>query len=239
MVGLDGAEEITHSPRIRGLAAKLLAKKRPIRQMIPLSKQMVMTLERAVVESECLPDAIIAGQALFCVYARARWGDAQHISDLEVDGPETGDYFMQAKVWKTKTSSQTNYKSDFLPMVAMGNGLDLDWGRVWLSKRSKAGLVFSQERPALPVLLTTGSFGNIPMRTGEATRWLREIFMQNGYLHSDLVNIGSHSLKATMLSWCAKYGVEREHRQILRLPLHPRHQSLVALLQGRTGRPTT
>ena len=167
VVGLDGAEDITHSPRIRGLAAKLLSRKRPIRQMAPLTKTMIMALERAVVDSECLPDAIIAGQALFCVYARARWGDAQHISDIEVDGPETGDYFMQAKVWKTKTSAQTNHKNDFLPMVAMGNGLQMDWGRTWLEKRKKAGLIFAKEIPALPVLLTTGSFGEVPMRTGE------------------------------------------------------------------------
>eukprot|EP00971_Amphidinium_carterae_P100654 1991321-Amphidinium_carterae.1 len=39
--------------------------------------------------------------------------------------------------------------------------------------------------------------------------------MQRGFKAEHLTRIATHSLKATALSWCAKYGVSREHRQIL------------------------
>ena len=215
VVGLDGAEAVAGSLRIRGLASKLMANKRPLKQMEPLSVSMIVALEETVLHSECLPDAVIAGQALFCLFARARWSDAQCVASLEVDGPKDSEYYLQASVWRTKTSSLTGHKHQFLPMVAFGIGLENDWGRTWLEKRKEAGLEFGEYKPALPILLTSGEFGNAAMGPGEASRWLREILLQKGFGNMGLKVIGTHSLKATLLSWCAKNGVPREQRQIL------------------------
>eukprot|EP00971_Amphidinium_carterae_P116893 2314889-Amphidinium_carterae.1 len=79
--------------------------------------------------------------------------------------------------------------------------------------REDAGLVCSAERPMMPVLLTDGTFGQTPMSSGEANRWVREIFMQHGIAKDMASTIGTHSLKATMLSWAAKFGLSREVRQ--------------------------
>eukprot|EP00971_Amphidinium_carterae_P160415 3179988-Amphidinium_carterae.1 len=67
----------------------------------------------------------------------------------------------------------------------------------------------------MPVPLTTGGLGAIPLSSGEANRWLREMLLQQGFQAAAVKNVGTHSLKATTLSWCAKFGIARELRQVL------------------------
>eukprot|EP00971_Amphidinium_carterae_P299884 5957865-Amphidinium_carterae.1 len=80
-VGMDGADQMESSPRIQGLAVAQRSKKRPLHQVLVLTVAMVVALETLKVarDSECDVDAVIAGQLLFCLYARARWSDAQRI----------------------------------------------------------------------------------------------------------------------------------------------------------------
>ena len=114
--------------------------------MIPLTCPMIIALEQRVLDSDCLPDATIAGQTLFCLYSRARWSDAQNLVSMEIDGPVEGDYFLQACVWKTKTSSVTGHRHQFLPMVALVmvwsvTGVESGWRRgswrAWSLEKTK------------------------------------------------------------------------------------------------------
>ena len=38
----------------------------------------------------------------------------------------------------------------------------------------------------------------------------RTVLLDLGFTHTDLANIGAHSLKVTCLSWLAKHGADRE-----------------------------
>eukprot|EP00971_Amphidinium_carterae_P005625 111742-Amphidinium_carterae.1 len=175
---------------------------------------MVRALEDVVVSSACDADAVIAGQALFCLYARARWSDAMHVESLELDKGDEH-FFIQAAVRWTKTSGTTSHKHDFLPLTAVGFHLRTPWVHKWLDLRSQMGLKFGEGIPMLPVLLMSGAFGAAPMSTSEATVWLQEFLLQRGFGRSEVSKVATHSLKATTLSWCCKYGIAREVRQIL------------------------
>ena len=50
------------------------------------------------------------------------------------------------------------------------------------------------------------------MSAGEASAWIREILRSLGFSG---VDVGPHSCKATLLSWCAKAGVSQSNRLLL------------------------
>eukprot|EP00971_Amphidinium_carterae_P338550 6475942-Amphidinium_carterae.1 len=60
-----------------------------------------------------------------------------------------------------------------------------------------------------------GGFSSEPLSSTHATRWLKEILCAGGEALPDVAGISTHSLKCTLLSWAAKYGLDRETRQIL------------------------
>ena len=53
------------------------------------------------------------------------------------------------------------------------------------------------------------------MSNEEMTLWLRELLVQGGIAASSIWNVGMHSPKATLLSWCAKFGLDKETRKDL------------------------
>ena len=53
------------------------------------------------------------------------------------------------------------------------------------------------------------------MESGELSFFLKHFFTRLGYDESLIENVASHSLKASMLSMCAKHGVELPQRQLL------------------------
>ena len=67
----------------------------------------------------------------------------------------------------------------------------------------------------MPQPLAGGDFGDGRINAGQTTEWMRFILHKLGVPLSQLVNVGSHSCKATLLSWCAKAGVSRDDRRIL------------------------
>eukprot|EP00971_Amphidinium_carterae_P341974 6481079-Amphidinium_carterae.1 len=182
--------------------------------MHTLSLDEIKILECTVCASESLPDAVIAGQMLFLLHSRSRWSDAQYVVSLTLDG-DADELYIQAQTERTKTHNTTRHKEDFLPLTGIAFHFCQPWARVWLDKRAEAGLTCAHGKPMLPVLLTNDLFGNIPMTPGEANRWLREILLQGGVDAKRVARISTHSLKATTLSWAAKFGVPLEVRRIL------------------------
>ena len=66
------------------------------------------------------------------------------------------------------------------------------------------------------------------MTTVEFGTSVKTILVQEGFSADDLVRIGSHSLKCTMLSWLAKCGAPRETRRILGYHVAPGDRVLEA-----------
>jgi hypothetical protein len=218
LLGMDHSETLA-SRRVSGSALKSFERKRLLRQRDPLTCPMVHLLELIVLND--VPDAstedrIVAGHALFLVFTRARHMDAQYVFEEPVaDGP-----YLEAVTLRTKTSNAKGKRRKKLTLVGLSQGLaDRQWAPVWLRLRSDLGLSSAADQPLLPLPIHEIGDG-LGWSAGEVTSFdmglhLRHIFVKFGFDPSALKGIGSHSLKATMLSWAAKGGLAKDDRRIL------------------------
>ena len=110
---------------------------------------------------------------------------------------------------KHKTSYR-NRSRVRLPVVADAFGLTGGcWARSWLEARKKAGLEASRDGFLMPTAfgrLDHLTFGSLRATTAEISILIKELLMsaEAGW---DLARTGAHSLKPTLLSWCAKFGL--------------------------------
>lgn len=82
----------------------------------------------------------------------------------------------------------------------------------FLDLYSKVGLAIDKTPlgPLLPAPKANGTFCARPVSTAEVAKWLRALLV--GTSNSETYR--SHSLKATVLIWCAKAGFDRETRAV-------------------------
>jgi len=100
--------------------------------------------------------------------------------------------------------------------VALTSGLGpKPWGPAWIQARADAGLQLGPGLPALPAPSLATGWTRRPLTTGEATLWLRELLVRAGGSAAEAQRLTSHSLKCTVLSWAAKYGLDISERRIL------------------------
>jgi hypothetical protein len=60
-----------------------------------------------------------------------------------------------------------------------------------------------------------GSLSDKPLDSSAATKWLQELLLHGDLQKAQVCKVTSHGLKATALSWAAKWELGREQRQIL------------------------
>ena len=60
-----------------------------------------------------------------------------------------------------------------------------------------------------------GTLSDKPLDSSDATKWLQELLLRGNFQKAQVCKVTSHGLKATALSWAAKWGLGREQRQIL------------------------
>ena len=134
--GLDGANTVLASGRIKGCAQKHYAEKRKLIQRPPLTVEQVIALEQIVLDQNRTDvDRIGAGFYLTLVYGRLRYSDAQQVSQLVLDMPNARQGFLEGR---TKTSVSLERKCRFLPIAIPTLSLsDQPWIPVWLELREK------------------------------------------------------------------------------------------------------
>ncbi len=138
------------------------------------------------------------------------------MTSLVFDHDGHGGGFIEGKTLSTKTSTSAQKKTTFLPITCpMFSLTGIPWWIPWSQARLDCGLAFGPDKPVLPCISPSGTFGSIPMGADDGGAWVVELPRRCGSTASEVVHIGSHSLKITLLSWCAKFGVPREARQIL------------------------
>ena len=225
LFGLAGANA-SESAQVQGLAYGGLKRKRPTVKRPPIPARVVMSWEKDVVlaagtervlEDQELSIEVLKGHFLWLVHTRTRFGDAARLKqepklDLAADG--TG-YIEASATWEDhKTGRRVSRAGQLLPMVGLARGASgAKWASAWLALRRRAGLRAEVDGTLAPELLTNGSFGQGRMKTGDAIAALRSLLQKEGV--GDHEKFGTHSFKATMLSWCAKAGVGTETRKIL------------------------
>ena len=122
---------------------------------------------------------LVAGHLCFCLYACCRFGDSQALDNIQVsEGGPTVLVETSTRSYKTATSKEK--KTTFLPLLALGLGLEKDepWAYGWQEAREvlPPGLEW-----ALPAYSwSSGKFLNRPLSTGEASFCLREILADGG-----------------------------------------------------------
>ena len=244
VLGLDGALAAAASPRVRGAALRLADRKRPLAQRPPLSVDQANKPEAAVFDEPCVQDRVAAGFFVFMYLGRIRFSDAQAVESLEADflpGTDPLFGFVEGKARRVKTGAAPGKRDRLLPMVAPAQGVhNRAWGPEWLKVRAAAGL---SEGPGVPLLpaFRGGRWLQRPLQLGEASDLLRLLIARAGGAVPDdsqpLLALGTHSLKATTLSWAAKFGLPIEVRRQLGYHSQPGDKSVVTYSRDAAALP--
>ena len=210
------------SQRVQGVAKACYLDKRKLVQKPPLLVSHVQALEDIVLGVSKAKfsdyDRVCAGFFCFAVYARARYSDAQASASLQLDvlESESSYGFLEASVTRSKTSYSLERKTRYLPVIAPVLGVRSDaWGIVWHELLLKLGVTLREGWPLLPIPMQGGGFQQAPVSPEHAGRLLRELLRRELGDAESISALGTHSLKRTVLSWLAKYGLPREVRAIL------------------------
>ena len=183
-----------------------------ISQASPLQVSELRRLHE-VLETGDLWDQVFAGAALFAVYARSRWADLMHCCDLILDRDRDGNVcFLEGHTMVHKTMHAEVHRHRFLPLVAPSPGVvEQVWPQLWLEARWKVGAGMPPQHPVMPAPMLDGTPGQRPISSSEAGSWLKLLLYKDGSCPLDR-KLTSHSLKATCLSYAAKYGLDAVDR---------------------------
>ena len=240
-VGLAGVEDVLGSRRVAGSVQEGLDRREIRRQRPPLTASMVMRLEAFMVDAS-REQRVVAGFVLFCLHGRARVGDALR-ADVEpkLDIPEASSTFgfVEGGLLKHKTSFR-NRSMLRLPVVADAFGVSQQpWAQLWLAARASLGLSATTDRFLLPSVLGSmeaPSFGQGRATTDEVTVLIRDLLRLVDPT-AVVDDYGSHSLKPTLLSWCAKFGVPLAARRRLGGHAKSREKAVVAYSRDELSEP--
>ncbi|CAE7389065.1 unnamed protein product [Symbiodinium sp. CCMP2592] len=220
-VSLKVSDEV-FSPRVRGLSSKLYLDKRQTRQKPALKVDHVRKLEAIASGSINLEpaDRVAAGFFVWTLYAR------------ESDTPDGVVGYLEAAVERSKTSFSLERKVRYLHMFAPIQGIgEVPWGVKWFEFYKVHGPPLGTGKPLLPSPLSGGGWQTAPLAVASATKWMKSLLIRAGCDRSSVEPLGTHSLKATTLSWSAKFGLAREVRAAL--GFHARGRDGTEIIYGR------
>ena len=214
--------ESAFTARARGIAALGYKKKKAIRQSAPFTVALVSTWEANTVAAAADPGvadlakAICVGHFLWLVHTRSRFGDSARVTVEPVLDMHHGEGYIEAYALAGEYKSGHALKKvgRRFPMVGWATGVTgLPWAAAWLKLRAFAGCDAAVDRTLMPEVLSNGQFGTARMTTQDGTLILRQLLRDAGV--SDVGACGTHSSKATLLSWAAKAGLSNTDRKLL------------------------
>lgn len=209
---LAGASDVLESKRLQGFAAIEKREKGPLKQAPAMEVEHIQRLHAILQSDANLYDRLGAGCMLICVYGRARWSDVRFIDHVEVESRRNGCLVLYTR--EHKTSSIGERLDQFLPLIIPWDGITNDnWLETFLMIYGQAGLDIQRVPlgPLLPAPKIGGGFCARPLTTPEMSKWLRQLL--KGTSNSEIFR--AHSLKATVLGWCARAGLDKEVRAVL------------------------
>ena len=182
-----------------------------VQKAAPLRVRDLKKLHLLLREAECIWTRLFCGCALYCAYARCRWSDCQHIDifTIEEDSFTKRTAYLSAIIDTHKTMNLRGKLPVHLELAAPGQGVTHDdWVAQFMKARSD--LALGDERPFMPAPDRSGFPTVRALDTDEAGDWLRLVLDDRSELRTT-----SHSLKATFLSFAAKYGLSHQDRLVL------------------------
>ena len=189
-----------------------------VTQASPLTVDELRKLH-TILHERCDWTAVFIGAVLFVVYSRARWADAMHSCSFVVDKDEQGvTRYLEASSAVHKTMHAAMYRHRMLPLVAPASGVaKTPWADRWLQVRRALGIAEPPNHPLMPAPSAQSTPTMRPLSASEAGSWLRKILFGKKEQLADR-RVSAHSMKATMLSYAAKFGLDAETR--LQLAYH-------------------
>ena len=228
ILGFESLEGVTCSRRLVGLAEIMLSGKRLLKQALVLTVHQVKCLHMALRDRHRhATDRALIGYVLFCLYGRCRNSDLQAIHKIELDFSDAGG-FVVITTCNHKSGRMAALKTKLLPIVIPARGVD---GSIWpqeaLDAMQEAGHVFQNPIDGPLFHAPSNGFGDFMkrgLRSSEVSSFLRKTLnLDEPVKGSDVEVVSSHSLKATLLAWCARYGLSPQTRSML-----GRHSSCLA-----------
>ena len=219
--GFEGLAAVCNSRRIQGATDLLYQGKRFLKQAKILSVLNVRWLHEQVTRDDVVAfDKALYGFALICIYGRCRHSDLSFVDSVEHDWDSQGGFF-EIRTSHHKTSRSVRQKTQLLPIVIPATGIT---NRVWIADVER---VFAQVGLSLrgkingPILrppssIQAGGLCERGLTSGEMTKLLRYCFeTQTSGADEGEPRCSSHSLKATSLSWAAKFGTNPADQAVL------------------------
>ena len=124
-------------------------------------------------------------------------------------------FFVELKIRDFKTKKANAWRGGI--MAALGPALGVvqgNWVKTWWDIRQHLGYQIGSGAPLMPAPGGEGTATVRPLSTGEFRKWVKMILDRNGGWQEGR-KISSHSCKATMLSFLAKFGASMPDRKIL------------------------
>ena len=207
--------QVRASARIKGMCVRSLRTRAAVRQRATFTVELVKVLERILADDAGKggSDGVLAGAALFSIYARVRIGDLRRCCVEPMLDVVNGRGYVETEFLDHKTAVPGTRKA--LPIVAPACGLSGPWAARWMATRRSAGLNAANDMTILPAMGEAGVWTDVPFTTVEFASSVREVLLRHGVSAEALTNIGAHSMKATLLSWTAKYGIAKPIRRTL------------------------
>ena len=212
---LPGLEDIIDDPVLSGRVRRMDAARDTIKQSRPLKLSEVKFIEEFMMSDFSVFDRYISGCILFAIYSRSRWSDLAFLSDLCLDTAETelglvG--FVEGSTKFQKTGATALKRAMQMPLVAPIRGVsDKSWAVEWFKILEQVQFDVSA-KPVGAVCRppTNGTLGTRHLSSEEIGDFLNHMLG----LHGENV-VTSHCMKATTLTWCAKYGLDEPARTLL------------------------
>ncbi|CAE7206607.1 unnamed protein product [Symbiodinium sp. CCMP2592] len=188
----------------------------------PFTVEEILEMHRILYEGDDLWDRLMCGVSLYCIYARCRWSDFQHVDSLSLECNDQGfAEFGSAFIDVHKTMNFSSKLPKCLELVAVGRGLDgKDWLCVFMEVRKALGVEYNKGYPSMPAPDKSGAPTVRALGSDEAGAWLRELLPGREGRRTT-----SHSLKATLLSFAAKRGLAHTDRLALGGHFHGAHMA--------------
>ena len=187
-----------------------------LKQSDPFTVEQLATLHGVLHDRTSLFwDRLVSGAALVAVYTRSRWMDMQHTDEVVMDPNSEDPVFVELKTKEFKTKKANAWRGGVMAAVGPAIGVvQGNWARTWWELRQQLGVQLGPDAPLMPAPDSEGSATVRPLSTAEFSKWIKMILDRNGVL-AEGCKISSHSCKATLLSFLAKFGASIPDREIL------------------------
>ena len=220
VLGFECLKPAANSRRLIGASELMLTGKRLLRQALVLTSAQIIRLHNILVDNDRhLMDRVLVAHLLFALYGRCRNSDLLAVRTIECDFDSKGG-FVILTTCNHKSGRLASLKTRLLPIIIPARGVD---GSIWPGKALEvlelAGCSIQNPIDGPLVHAPAGGVGvfmNRGLRSTEVSKALRSFLgIDEPAPGFDGEIVSSHSLKATLLAWSARYGLSPQTRSLL------------------------